>query len=171
MLGSQASASDHLGDLHRAGGFSSGYGNSADAQFRQQQGGESAALGQGLTGTLSDLQGQEQDAAFSRDSALYEAQQAAAQQAIQNGAFDPANVSGNGDDYGAGVSEGSPLTATASAAQRNAVLLRLLGKHVTPAVWAKNHPGLAKEYGISSVKGANAKLIKAAMAARKKGGR
>jgi hypothetical protein len=172
MLGSQSTATHHAEDLHRAAGFTSGYGNAAFDQLRQAQGAEAADLGTGLTGALSDLKDQEQQAAFSRDSALYDAEQQAAQQAIQNQEFNPANVSGIDVPYGQDTSLPSPATASASQAQRNALLLKLVGKHLSPANWAKDHPDAAKRYGISPVVHANEKIIRAAIAARKrKGGR
>lgn len=92
MLSSQATASHHLEDLHRAGGFESGYGHAADDQLRLQQGGESFALGQGLTDALAGFKDQENTAGYDKDSALYTAAQTAAEQAIQDQAFNPANV-------------------------------------------------------------------------------
>lgn len=84
-----------------------GTGGGLAAQIRNKVhstfGGQDAALGQGLIDQLGQYQDQQNQAATSRDSALYQSELAAAQQAIQGGDFNPGDYSGiDWTAYGSG---------------------------------------------------------------------
>jgi len=91
-------------------------------------GANSANLGQSLMGTLGDLSGQQQSAADTMNNALWQAELASAQNAIQTGAFNPADFSGitdagvpgsNPSDFAPSSLSGAPKGFTgASAHQR-----------------------------------------------------
>lgn len=95
MLRNEDRQVEGLGRAQAASGWggSSGYLGRAAEDLSYAQGGEQAALGQGLQGDLTGISQGEQDAAYQRNAALYQAQEAAAQAAIQQRAFDPADYS------------------------------------------------------------------------------
>lgn len=73
-----------------------GAGGGLAAQFRNQErfdfGREDADLATQLLGSLSGLQDEQNQAAYGRDAALYQAQLDAARSAIEQGAFNPADL-------------------------------------------------------------------------------
>lgn len=75
-----------------------GSGGGLAAQLRNQErfefGQEDANLAQSLLESLSGLQDEQNQAAYSRDAALYQAELGAARHAIQNEAFNPADFTG-----------------------------------------------------------------------------
>jgi hypothetical protein len=81
-----------------------GLAGQAVSRLRYGFGADDAQLGQGLSGAISGFQDQQNQAAYSRDSALYDAQLQAARDAIAAQQFDPANVGGldvpEGPDWG-----------------------------------------------------------------------
>lgn len=94
-------------DLARGlGTFSGPRGGGLAAQAltadKQSFGADSANLGQSLMSTLSDLQGQQQDAQDTNNNALWNAELASAQNAISNQDFNPADFSGITDKGPAG---------------------------------------------------------------------
>ena len=83
-------------------GGDSGYLANARDKLSYQRGGEQAAMGQALQGDIFNIDQGIQDAAYQRDAALYEATQAAAQDAINKQNFNPGDYSqvDQGVDYG-----------------------------------------------------------------------
>lgn len=75
-------------------------------------GSDSANLGQALTGTLADLQGQQTDAQNTMDNALWQAELSSAQNAIQNQAFNPADFTGITDQSPSGGGDVAPKLFT-----------------------------------------------------------
>lgn len=78
-------------------------------------GANSANLGENLMGTLGNLTGQQQQAQDTMNNALWQAELASAQNAIQTQAFDPADFSGVTDQPVSGGSVPAPHTYTTSA--------------------------------------------------------
>ena len=78
-------------------------------------GGQSAALGENLMGTLGNLTGQQQQAQDTMNNALWQAELASAQGAIQGQDFNPADFSGVTDQPVSGGSVPAPNTYTTSA--------------------------------------------------------
>jgi hypothetical protein len=78
-------------------------------------GGQSAALGENLMGTLGGLTSQQQDAQNTMNNALWQAELASAQNAIQGQSFDPANFSGVTDAPAKGGAVPAAKTYTTSA--------------------------------------------------------
>src|SRR5581483_7794411 len=107
------SASRGLGSVlgARGGGLAAQDLSNAKTAF----GGNSAALGENLTGTLSDLTDQQTQAHDAMNNALWQAELAAAQNAIQSQAFDPANFSGITDKPVTGGSVPKAKTYTTAA--------------------------------------------------------
>lgn len=95
MLKGEAAQNQGLTRAQAASGWggSSGFLGAQKENLSYAQGGEQLALGQNLQGDLTGISQNEQDAAYQRDAALYQAQEAAAQAAIQQRAFDPADYS------------------------------------------------------------------------------
>lgn len=82
-------------------GLHGGLANQAVTDLKYSHGQQSADFGQGLTGVLGDLQDQQDTAGYAKNSALYQAELDAAQQAILQQAFSPADYSGlDYPDYG-----------------------------------------------------------------------
>jgi hypothetical protein len=103
MLRSEAGQGEGLQRAQAASGWdtSSGYLGQQREDLAHAQGGEQAALGQGLTGDLTSIDQGEQEAAYNKDSALYQAQLEAAQRAADANQFNPADYSNLGQiDYG-----------------------------------------------------------------------
>lgn len=69
-------------------GLRGGLANQAISADKFDFGNQSQQLGTDLENQLSDLQGQQSDAAYTRDSALWNAEQQAAEGAINNGQYD-----------------------------------------------------------------------------------
>lgn len=74
-------------------------------------GGQSAALGENLMSTLSGLTSQQQDASDTMNNALWQAELASAQGAIQGQNFDPADMTGITDQPAPGGSVPAPVTS------------------------------------------------------------
>jgi hypothetical protein len=79
-------------------GSSSGYLAQQRDNLNYAQGGEQSALGQDLSGQLSDITQGETDAGYQRDNALWQAQHQAAMDAIQQQQWNPADYTGIGAD-------------------------------------------------------------------------
>ncbi len=106
MLKGESGQVEGLGRAQAASGWGgeSGYLGQQREDLAHAQGGEQAALGQGLTGELTAVDQGEEDAAFNKDSALYQAQLDAANRAADANQFNPADYSGlNQPEYGADV--------------------------------------------------------------------
>lgn len=104
MLRSEGNAGDSLRRAQAASGWGSGsgyLGAQADT-LGHAQAGEQAQFGEQLQGDLSSLDAQQQQAAYDRDAALWEAQQAADQQAVGNQQFDPGDYTGLDKQLGYG---------------------------------------------------------------------
>lgn len=75
-------------------GLRGGLANQAITADKNAFGGQSAQLGSQLADALSGLQDQQDQAAYTRDSALWQAEQTAAENAIANQAFDTPSYAG-----------------------------------------------------------------------------
>jgi hypothetical protein len=84
-------------------------------------GADSANLGEGLMGTLGDLQGQQTSAQDTMNNALWQAELSSAQNAILNQAFDPANLSGVTDQPVKGGAVPKAVTTIQPASAKGAV--------------------------------------------------
>ena len=96
MLKKEAGSAEAL-DRAQAGsgwGGDSGYLGAQRDQQSYNVGGEQAQFGQQAQSELTGIDQGEQDAAYARDAALYQAQEQAAQQAIAGQQFDPGDYSG-----------------------------------------------------------------------------
>jgi hypothetical protein len=102
MRRGNAMASQDLLSADQERGIGSGGGLAAQDQnnIRYGFGLADQAMGQGLMGDLSGYQSDLTGAAYTRDAALYEAELAAAQAAIDAGQFNPADYGGGGDSSG-----------------------------------------------------------------------
>jgi len=101
LLRGESGQSHQLDRAQRASGWGGGgYLGAQRDELQHRQGGEQADLGTGLQNELSDIANQEQDAAYNRDAALYTNEQEAAQRAIDQGNFNPADYSGIDVPYG-----------------------------------------------------------------------
>jgi hypothetical protein len=91
MLRSQAE--QHQTDLFASEdrGLHGGLANQAQSQDKYNDGQQSASLGSALTDAMGGFQDQQNSAAYDRDAALAQAEQASAEQAILNQAFDTPN--------------------------------------------------------------------------------
>jgi hypothetical protein len=78
-------------------------------------GGQSAALGENLMSTLGNLSSQQQDAQTTENNALWNAELASAQNAIQQQQFNPADFSGITDQPVKGGTVPAPKTLTTNA--------------------------------------------------------
>jgi hypothetical protein len=82
-------------------GLRGGLANQMVSNLKYGEGQASANLGTSLQDALSGFQDQQSQAAYDRDSALYAAEQSAAEQAMLNGLFNQADYSGlDVPDYG-----------------------------------------------------------------------
>ena len=127
-------------------GGSSGYLGAQRENLQYAQGGEQAQLGQAITGDLAGISEGEQEASYNKNAALYQGQENAAQQAIQNQQYNPGAAA-------------DPVSQAAAAAkgvvqwggqQMNKAQLTswLKGHGSTLAAWRKNHPAAAKALGL-----------------------
>jgi len=157
MLRNESSQSKGLERAQLASGWggSSGYLGANRENLNYAQGGEQAALGQGLQGELFDVAQGEQDAAYQKNAALYQAQENAAQTAIQQRLFDPADYSNLPtsplDPYAkASAKPAAKGTVQWGGKRMNAAQLRswLRSRGGNLNQWAKNHPGAARALGI-----------------------
>jgi hypothetical protein len=193
MLRGQAQAAQGAHFDAQERGLHGGLAHKAESQLQYDAGQQSAQFGQGLTDQFGGLQDEQNQAAYDRDSALWQAEQQAAQTAIDNGDFTPANFSdAQYPDYGdfttnppspytpggvkkgvVGKGPGSSIYSGGAYISRNALIQKLMANKVKPSTWAGNHPQAAAQMGISPTLNANNKIIKQALAAakRKKGGR
>lgn len=88
----QQSMQDQMANQER--GLHGGLANQALSADKYVFGGQSAQLGSALSDALSGLQDQQDTAGYTRDSALWQAEQAAAEQAIAQGQFDTPSYDG-----------------------------------------------------------------------------
>lgn len=102
MLRGEDQQSHALDRAQRASGWGGGgYLGQQAEDLQHAQGGDQAQLGQSFADELSGIANDEQDAAFQRDQALYQNEQEAAQRAIDQGNFNPADYSNlDVPDYG-----------------------------------------------------------------------
>jgi hypothetical protein len=94
MLGGAAHQSMQDVGMNQERGLVGGLANQALTADKSAFGGASAQLGSALSDALSGLQDQQDTASYTRDSALYNAEQAAAQSAISGGNFDTPSYDG-----------------------------------------------------------------------------
>jgi hypothetical protein len=157
-------AQDAASERHLVGGLA----HRADSDLRYQHGAESAQFGQGLTDTLGGFQDDQNQAAYTRDQALYQAQLDAARLAIENQQFSPADYSGlDYSGYGEDPVPDLGNTSTTGVSPRAA--------QTASKVMAKVNPGGAKslsatsqalnaKYGSGAVKAAAQKVVAKAVA-------
>jgi hypothetical protein len=119
MLRGEASQGEGLqrAQAHSGWDTGSGYLGQQREDLSHAQGGEQAALGTALTGELTGIDQGEQDAAFNRDSALYQNQLQAARDAAAANQFNPADYSGV-DAPGYGEIPNPPAPAAKAPAKR-----------------------------------------------------
>jgi len=127
MLKGDANQSEALDRNQAASGWGggSGYIGAQQEDLSYARGAGRADLGQRLTGTLADIAGGEQSAAYDRDANLYQNELEAAQRAIDAGQFNPGDYTGLDD------SPAAPAPAGAKAAPK---------RTASPA----KHPGRAQ---------------------------
>jgi len=89
MLRNQAFEDESAQNQAQDRGLHGGLANQAYTNLKFTHGGESAQLGQELTGGLSDFQKQQNDAQYQRDQALYQAMLEQLTLALQQGNFNP----------------------------------------------------------------------------------
>lgn len=113
MLRSQGQGAQEAEYTNQERGVRGGLANKLFSRLKYDWGGQSAQLGQSLTGTLGGYQDEQNQAAYERDRALWEAEQAAALEAIMNGWFNPAGGSesdgGGGNDHNDPQDPGAPF--------------------------------------------------------------
>jgi len=90
MMSRQSTDLDSIEDAQDASGFKGGFARRSVNRLRQQQGGESAEFGQRHLAAMAGFANEEQDAQFNYDDQLWQAQQQATQDAINNQQFNPA---------------------------------------------------------------------------------
>jgi len=98
MLGGQDNADQAALNAAEDRGLHGGLANQGESAQHAANMGQSGALGQALTGSLTDLNSQQQDAQGALDEALWQLQHSAASNAVDSGNFTPAPV-----DDGAGA--------------------------------------------------------------------
>lgn len=162
MMRTEAGANDQARFAQRASGFggSSGYLQHALSLLGQRNAAEHGQLGLGLQTGLNDLTGQELDAKDNFNNALANAQLAQTQAAIQQGAFNPADLSGIDVPYPSEPAANPMPSLQAKAIKGNTVLWGgqyrnatqmknwLASRKLNVNTWAKNHPDAAKALGL-----------------------
>lgn len=159
MMRSEAGANDQARFAQRASGFgqSSGYLQHALQQLGLQHASEHGQLGSDLQSGLDNLTGQGLDAQDTFNNTMANAELAQTQAAIQQGNFNPADLSGVDVPY-PGV-QASPTGVASPTVKGSTVLWG--GKYMNKAqmnnwlqsrglsakTWAKNHPAAAKALG------------------------
>lgn len=88
-------------------GISGGLRNAAMSKLRQRFGGDAAALGTSLTGTLAGFQGEQNEAKYDMDRSIYEAQLQAAM--MEAGEMDFGDFGGDGGYYDDPSMAGHPM--------------------------------------------------------------
>jgi hypothetical protein len=141
MLRSQAGDFRTAQDDAEARGLHGGLAHKADSELKYQHGGQAMTFGQGLTDALGGFQDEQNQAAYSRDGSLAQAEQAAAEAAIQGQQFNPGDYStlqypGYGTDPGANppptvVTPKALQVAQKVAAQRKAAADKVVAKIIT----------------------------------------
>jgi hypothetical protein len=142
MLRTQAQ--QHQSDLYATEdrGLMGGLANQAQSADKYNDGAQSAALGQTLTSTLGGYTDQQNSAAYTRDAALAQAEQAAAEQAILAQAFTGADFSGlTYPDYGDTTTLPDSSPPPSANAQTTAQKM-LIARGVAPKNSATVDPGI-----------------------------
>ena len=149
MLRGQAQQYDAVDEESRARGLGGvGLGAQGMAEARYRGGAQTAQLGQGLVGDLADLAGGQMSAKQARDAAIWQAEWEAAQEAIKDQAFTPADLSdlpGDDPDAPGGAGPGTtPATAAATNKARAAAAARAL---------ALRSEAMNQRYGLTTAAG------------------
>ena len=151
MLRNQANIAQQAEYANQDRGLRGGLANKALSDARYGFGQQSAQLGTNFSNTFTDYQDQQAQAKYEYDRALYEQQLQDAQNAIANGAFNPAGDGGG--DYGGDSTDGwtqvgggyggqpasDPYTAAAAAAVAGGY-----GGYVHPAGGGKARPSASR---------------------------
>lgn len=136
-------------------GTDSGYLGAQRENLSYAQGAEQGQLGQELAGNLSGINQGEQQAAFDKNAALYQAEETATQNALAQQQFNPANAPSTvdpNDPY-------APVKKAVAAANgkvkwggktmgRDQLKSWLKAHGGNYATWAKQHPAAAKALGL-----------------------
>jgi hypothetical protein len=161
---------------HDAGasrGFTGGLANQPEAQLANQHGAARTSFGSNLMGQFANYDTQQADAAQTRDSALWQAQLAAALNAVNNADFNPADYS-TPDPYGSQAVQNSIDSHPGDLATwLNQIANTHFGAYQPSArttAGAKAAPMKPAPRPISDVLN-SAKVAAKAQAARKKGGK
>lgn len=173
LLGTSADQSMQDAASNLARGLHGGLANQAVTADKNVFGGQSSQLGTDLENQLEGFQNDQSNAAYTRDNALWQAEQTAAENAVSQGQFDQPSYTGTSvPEYGSPGQNpqtvvppsGKPHTnlnpPTKTSGARDKLIQSLLARHVAPSAWARNHPRQARAYGISTKHGGNVGLIK-----------
>lgn len=152
MLRSEAGQTQGLERAQAASGWggSSGFLGAQRENLRYAQGGEQANLGQSLTSALTGISQGEQDAAYNKNAALYQAQETATQNAINNQQFNPGNPppdAASAVNQAATAAKGT-VQWGGKAMNKAQLTAWLKGHGSNLAQWRKNHPAAAKALGL-----------------------
>lgn len=150
MLRSNAIAGDqgreNLAD--RGIAVNSGLGGQMEDNLKWDFGRDSSQLGQSLNDAITGFQDEQTQAKFDMDSALYEAQLAAARDAIDSGNFDPAKDPTNPDT---GAADTAPTGAVSWGGKlftsKQDLADWLWSRGADWDTWAKAHPNDAAKLG------------------------
>lgn len=160
MLGSQAAEDQAAQYGVQERGLVGGLAHQATTALRQAHGAQASQFGQTLTDALSNDQDQQNQAAQTRDSALWQAeQQAAADAAAADAAGNPVNPADFSNiqvpDYGApGAAAANPGVKGKTVLwggkynTKQQLVKMLMARGIKPATWAKNHAAAAKQIGL-----------------------
>lgn len=175
-----ADAAEQLEDDLLGSGLRGGLAEQQMTRQRHGFGRDDAQMGMALTGALAGFQDQQTSAKYQMDSALHEAELAAARAAISDENFNPADFSGvDYPEYGAdpildaATNPGTrrpvdgPRTAAGTpgvqwggrVVGRDQLIRELVAQGVKPSEWARKHPEAAKRLGISPEYQGNNALI------------
>lgn len=152
MLRGEAQQNESLGRAQAASGWGtgSGYLGAQRANVQYGQGLEQTNLGHALTSDLTGISQGEQDAAYQKNAALYQAQETATQNAINQNLFNPANPPADTTqpvDQAAAAAKG--VVQWGGKQMNKAQLTTWLKGHGSNlAQWRKNHPAAARALGL-----------------------
>lgn len=132
-------------------GLVGGLAHQAEGELRYQHHGQSSDLANTLLGNLGDLNSQQLDAKHTLDMALYQLQHQAAQEAINNGEFNPADLTDltDGSGGGGGASGGGSKSKAKAMSMVGSIPSTIASSIVKRAI-AKGEP--VSEHGLGQMK-------------------